>query len=30
VLERLTVNEPDGIRIEVGPELTAVLNELAA
>jgi hypothetical protein len=30
VLERLTVNEPDGIRIEVGPELTDVLNELAA
>ncbi len=28
-LEKLTVNEPDGIRIEVGPELTDVLNELA-
>jgi hypothetical protein len=28
-LEKLTVNEPDGIRIEVGPELTDVLNDLA-
>jgi len=28
-LEKLTVNEPDGIRIDVGPELTDVLEELA-
>ncbi|WP_202879236.1 hypothetical protein [Nocardioides cynanchi] len=27
-LERLTVNEPDGIRIDVGPELTEVLDRL--
>jgi hypothetical protein len=27
-LEKLTVNEPDGIRIVVGPALTDVLNEL--
>ncbi len=28
-LERLTVNTPDGIRIEAGPEFTQLLNNLA-